>query len=90
MLCRSPLCCWWWLAHDQSALIDDVGSKGEGWPAVPVTILLELGIEIDLIVEPTIVLSSSLLGIVVDFPQVFRRQLPNKHLCLEEFHGKVV
>lgn len=37
--------------------------------------LLDLGVEIDLIVEPTIVLSSSQLGTVEGFPQVFGRQL---------------
>lgn len=52
--------------------------------------LLDLGVEIDLIVEPTIVLSSSLLGTVEGFPQVFGRQLTNKHLGFEELAALMV
>lgn len=47
-------------------------------------VLLEFGIEIDLIVEPTIVQSSSLLGTVEGFSQAFHGKFPNKHLCFEE------
>lgn len=47
-------------------------------------VLLEFGIEINLIVEPTIVQSSSLLGTVEGFSQAFHGKFPNKHLCFEE------
>lgn len=47
-------------------------------------VLLKFGIEINLIVEPTIVQSSSLLGTVEGFSQAFHGKFPNKHLCFEE------
>lgn len=53
----------------------DVVFEGErgGGIGVDLRYLLDLGVEINLIVEPAIVLSSSLLGTVEGFPQVFGR-----------------
>lgn len=53
----------------------DVVLEGErgGGIGVNLRYLLDLGVEINLIVEPAIVLSSSLLGTVEGFPQVFGR-----------------
>lgn len=53
----------------------DVVLEGErgGSLGVDLRYLLDLGVEINLIVEPAIVLSSSLLGTVEGLPQVFGR-----------------
>lgn len=69
------VCCVSFHLPSLSPLGDVVLEEGrKGWKiGMGRCYLLDLGVEINLIVEPAIVLSSSLLGTVEGFPQVFGR-----------------